>query len=74
MKVETTGYIMNFAVTLDLSEPVLVTHHGVPVYVIESFERYQEREDAIALLKLLTKSEKDKLDGNLYSKEQLLRI
>lgn len=32
----------------------------------------QERQNAIALLKLLTISEKDRADGNVFSKEQLL--
>ncbi|CAI1891594.1 Uncharacterised protein [Serratia marcescens] len=41
-------------------------------YVIESYEQLQERENAIALLKLLTLSEKDKAEGRVFSKESLL--
>lgn len=41
-------------------------------YVIESYEQQQERENVIALLKLLTLSEKDKAEGRVFSKEQLL--
>lgn len=41
-------------------------------YVIESYEQLQERENAIALLKLLMLSEKDKAEGRVFSKEQLL--
>lgn len=37
---------------------------------VESSE--QERESAIALLALLTLSEKDKTHGNVFSKDQLL--
>lgn len=40
-------------------------------YVIESYEQ-QERENAVALLKLLTLSEKDKAEGRVFSKEPLL--
>lgn len=40
-------------------------------YVIESYEQ-QKRENAIALLKLLMLSEKDKAEGRVFSKEQLL--
>jgi len=72
MKVETISYVKKNAAALNLNEPILVTQNGIPAYVIESYEAQQERESAIALLKLLTISEKDKADGNLLSKEQLL--
>lgn len=72
MKIETISYIKKNAATLELDEPILVTQNGVPAYVIESWEQRQEREDAIALLKLLTLSEKEKSEGKAVSKEQLL--
>jgi hypothetical protein len=72
MKVETISYVKKNAASLDLEEPILVTQNGVPAYVIESYDAQQERQNAIALLKLLTLSEKDMADGNTLSKEQLL--
>ncbi|EAW9501051.1 type II toxin-antitoxin system Phd/YefM family antitoxin [Salmonella enterica] len=72
MKVETISYVKKNAAALDLAEPILVTQNGVPTYVIESYDAQQERENSIALLKLLTISEKDRADGNVCSKEQLL--
>lgn len=72
MKVETISYVKKNAAALDLAEPILVTQNGVPTYVIESYDAQQERENSIALLKLLTISEKDRDDGNVFSKEQLL--
>lgn len=72
MKVETISYVKKNAASLDLEEPILVTQNGVPAYVIESYDAQQERQNAIALLKLLTLSEQDKADGNIFSKEQLL--
>lgn len=72
MKVETISFVKKNAATLELSEPILVTQNGVPAYVIESYEHHQERQNAIALLKLLTLSEKDKAAGNVFSKDQLL--
>jgi len=72
MKIETISYIKKNAATLDLAEPIVVTQNGLPAYVIESYEQQQERENAIALLKLLTLSEKDKSEGQVFSKEQLL--
>ncbi|WP_346781050.1 type II toxin-antitoxin system Phd/YefM family antitoxin [Yersinia pestis] len=74
MKIETISYEKKKknAASLDLEEPILVTQNGVPAYVIESYDAQQERQNAIALLKLLTLSEQDKADGNIFSKEQLL--
>lgn len=72
MRVETISYVKKYAATLDLAEPILVTQNGVPAYVIESYDAQQERENAIALLKLLTLSEKDKTDGKVCSRDQLL--
>lgn len=72
MRVETISFVKKNAASLDLSEPILVTQNGVPAYVIESYDQAQERENAIALLKLLTLSEKDKSDGKVFSKEELL--
>lgn len=72
MKIETISYVKKNAASLNLEEPILVTQNGVPAYVIESYDAQQERQNAIALLKLLTLSEQDKSDGNIFSKEQLL--
>lgn len=72
MRVETISFVKKNAAKLDLAEPILVTQNGVPAYVIESHDVQQERENAIALLKLLTLSEKDKSDGKVYSRGQLL--
>ncbi|MDM7074648.1 type II toxin-antitoxin system Phd/YefM family antitoxin, partial [Enterobacter asburiae] len=46
--------------------------NGVPAYVIESYDQQQERENAIALLKLLTLSEQDKAEGRVLTRKQLL--
>ena len=72
MRIETISYVKKNAAALELDEPIVVTQNGVPAYVIESWEAQQEREQSIALLKLMTLSEQDKAEGLIMSKEELL--
>lgn len=72
MRIETISYVKKNAATLELDEPIVVTQNGVPAYVIESWEAQQEREQSIALLKLMTLSEQDKAEGLVMSKDELL--
>lgn len=71
IKIETISYVKKNAASLDREDSILVHQNSVPAYVIESCEAQQERQNAIALLKLLTLSEHDKADNNVFSKEQL---
>ena len=43
--------------------PFIITQNGEASMVIESVQRYQEKEDLIALLKLLALGEKDRQAG-----------
>lgn len=72
MKTETISYLKQNAAKLDLSEPLIVTQNGLPAYVIESYGDRMRRDESIALLKLMTLSEKDIELGQIFSREQIL--
>lgn len=72
MQIQTISFVKKHAAVLDLSQPILVTQNGEPAYEIESFEDRQQRDETLALLKLLTLAENDKAEGRTFTREQLL--
>ena len=70
MRTETVTYLKENANNLNLDEELLVTKNGKPSFVVQSYQDYQYLQDSIALLKLLTLSEKSRSDGELLSVEQ----
>ncbi|MGO0308745.1 type II toxin-antitoxin system Phd/YefM family antitoxin [Endozoicomonas acroporae] len=72
MRIEPISFVKKNAASLDLEEPIVVTQNGKPVYVIESFEDRERRQEATALLKLLSFGAKDEAEGKTLSGDQVL--
>ncbi|WP_105902561.1 type II toxin-antitoxin system Phd/YefM family antitoxin [Vibrio gangliei] len=71
MKTETLSYLKKNAATLELNEPMCITQNGVPTYVIESYASRKRRDEAVAMLKLLSFSVEDELSGKVLSSQSL---
>lgn len=55
------------AANLPLDEPMIITQNGVPAYVIESVADRNRRDEAIALLKMVSFAKSDQQNGRTMS-------
>ena len=72
MRTETISYLKQNAATLDVEEPLVITQKGKPTYVVESYAAHERREQAIALLKLLSLGEKSREEGRTMSADEFM--
>ena len=72
MKIETVTYMKKNASNLDVSEPLVITQNGVPAYVVESYADRKRRDEAVALLKLLSLSEASTKTGSLLTEDDIM--
>lgn len=70
IKAKTTSFLKANTTASDLDEMFTVGQNGTHNNAIEIYG--SERENTLALVQLVNISEKDKTDGLIFSKEQLL--
>jgi len=58
MRTETLSYVKEHANHLELDSPLLITQKGKARFVLQNVEDYEYQQESLALLKLLTLSEK----------------
>jgi PHD/YefM family antitoxin component YafN of YafNO toxin-antitoxin module len=71
MKVATVTYLKENAHNLVVEEPRMITKNGNPAYVVQSAADYQYQQDTVALLKLLTLSERSALQNEYLSEQNV---
>ncbi|HFB65818.1 MAG TPA: type II toxin-antitoxin system Phd/YefM family antitoxin [Aeromonadales bacterium] len=58
MRTETLSYVNEHANHLELDSPLLITQKGKARFVLQNVEDYEYQQESLALLKLLTLSDK----------------
>ncbi|CAH6979961.1 Phd_YefM [Vibrio chagasii] len=59
MNTETVSFLKKHAANLPLEEPLIITQNGTPAYVVESYSDRHRRDEAVAILKLISFAKQD---------------
>ncbi len=51
--------------------PIVITHNGEPIAILQDPHTYEEMRQTIALLKLVAQGEQDVRDGNVIPQEEV---
>ncbi|WP_422449025.1 MULTISPECIES: hypothetical protein [unclassified Endozoicomonas] len=74
METQTLSYLKQNAAKLNVDDgPLRITQHGLPVYRIYSEQEAKMRDEAIALLKLVNRAERDIRQGETLSTEEAIQ-
>ena len=77
MRIENVNYVKQNADRLPLDEPMTIIQNGEPAYVIESYLHHKQRDETLALAKLLALSVEETQQGKLTTsadfKKQLMQ-
>ena len=65
MRTETLSYVKEHANHLELDNPLLITQKGKARFVLQNAEDYEYQQESLALLKLLSLSNKLAKDDSL---------
>ncbi|NHB93213.1 type II toxin-antitoxin system Phd/YefM family antitoxin [Photorhabdus cinerea] len=57
--------------SMDVSQPVIVTQNGEPLYVVQDPTQFEMQQEQMALLRLLSFAEKDVRAGRIVSSNEL---
>ena len=67
MPIETISYLKQNAADLCVEEPLVITQNGKPKYVVEDYAQHQFKNEALAMIKLVTLSENEISNGDTVS-------
>ncbi|ABU75079.1 hypothetical protein VIBHAR_p08232 (plasmid) [Vibrio campbellii ATCC BAA-1116] len=70
MRTETVSFLKKHAADLPLDDAMTITQNGKPIYVVESYEERQRRDQAIALMKLVSFGREDMTAGRTTSSDK----
>lgn len=71
LRITTVSAFKKELASMDVSEPVVVTQNGEPLYVVQDPVQFEMQQEQMALLRLLSFAEKDVQAGRTVSSSDL---